>query len=220
MITNRSSLSVKLIFCFFFISLLIFFPVAGNPEALNAHPTDNLDVDHSNHKVHTAQENAKAINVKLLDLELLNQDSKRVKFKSDVIGDRIVAMTFTYTTCTTICPVLDAIFVKLQNKLENRLGSGIQLITMSIDPVTDIPVRMKEYQKRIKAKPGWEFLTGKKEDINRILIGLDVYAPDILQHPPSVLVGDGRTGIWRRFYGFPTSEDIMMTIKELEDARR
>ena len=48
--------------------------------------------------------------VKLHDLELLDQDGKSRRFQSDVIGDRLVAITFTYTTCTTICPILDSIF--------------------------------------------------------------------------------------------------------------
>ncbi|HWR90214.1 MAG TPA: SCO family protein [Dissulfurispiraceae bacterium] len=87
---------------------------------------------------------ANTVNVKVHDLDVLTQDGKRMKFKSDVVGDRIIAMTFTYTTCTTICPVLDAIFVQLQDLLGKKLGKEVSLVTMSIDPVTDIPPRMKQ----------------------------------------------------------------------------
>lgn len=163
---------------------------------------------------------AGAVNVKIYDLDLLDQDGKPLKFKSDAIGDRIVAMTFTYTTCTTICPVLDSIFADLQERLGQRLGKDIGLITLSIDPVTDIPPRLKRHQKRLKAKPGWIFLTGRKPDVDRILKGLDVYSADIASHPPSVFVGDGRRGVWKRLYGFPSPEQILAAMKELEEGRR
>lgn len=169
--------------------------------------------------VHSAPSKANTVNVKVLDLELLDQDGKRGRFKSDIIGDKLVAVTFTYTTCTTICPILDAIFVDVQDRLGKRLGKDVALISMSIDPVNDIPPRLKQYQKRLGAKPGWLFLTGKKPDVDRILKGLDVYSPDIYSHPPAIFIGDGRRGVWKRLYGFPSPEQIMAVLKELEDGR-
>lgn len=163
---------------------------------------------------------ANTVNVKVHDLDVLTQDGKRMKFKSDVVGDRIIAMTFTYTTCTTICPVLDAIFVQLQDLLGKKLGKEVSLVTMSIDPVTDIPPRMKQYGKKLGAKPGWLFLTGKKQDVDRILVGLDVYAADINNHPPTIFVADGRKGVWKRIYGFPAPDQVNAVIKEFENARR
>jgi protein SCO1/2 len=170
--------------------------------------------------VNAVSSKSTAVNVSILDLELLDQDGKRGRFKTDIIGDKLVALTFTYTTCTTICPILDAIFVDVQDRLGKRLGRDVALITMSIDPANDIPPRLKQYQKRLGAKPGWLFLTGKKPDVDRVLKGLDVYSPDIYSHPPAVFIGDGRRGIWRRLYGFPSPEQIMAVLKELEDGRR
>lgn len=169
---------------------------------------------------HAVSNRAGAVNVRLHDMELVDQDGRRVRFKSDVIGDRLVAMTFTYTSCTTICPIIDSIFVNLQGKLGKRLGTDLFLVTMSIDPVTDIPPRLKAHAKKLNARPGWTFLTGRKQDVDKILAGLDVYAPDIYNHQPSVLVGDGRTGRWQRLYGFPSADKILAAMHELEKARR
>lgn len=160
------------------------------------------------------------VQVKLHDLELLDQDGRGVRFRSDVIGDRLVAITFTYTTCTTICPILDSIFVNLQGKLGSRLGSDISLVTVSIDPVTDTPVRLKAYANKLTARPGWTFLTGRKTSIDQVLMGLDMFSSDILNHPPSILVGDGKTGTWRRFYGFPSAAKVLTAFDDLEKARR
>lgn len=159
------------------------------------------------------------VKVKLHDLELLNQDAQRLRFKSDVIGDRLVIISFTYSTCT-LRPVIDSITSGIQNGLGDRLGNGVSLISMSIDPVTDIPPRLKEYRKSVNARPGWIFLTGKKQDVDRVLVGLDSYAPNIYNHPLSLLVGDARRGVWKRLFGFPSAEAVLKVVKEMEEGRR
>jgi len=160
------------------------------------------------------------LNVQLYDLELLTQDSKRVKFKSDVIADKLVAMTFIYTSCTTVCPVYNAIFTQLQDMLGQRLGKDVVLITMTLDPARDIPGRMKKEAEKFGAKPGWVYLTGNKQNVDQVLRGLDAYFPDFTQHPPMAIVGDGKTGTWQRFNGFPQAETLLAMIDGLEAARR
>ena len=159
------------------------------------------------------------IDVRLHDLELLTQDRQRVRFKSDVIADRLVAMTFVYTTCTTVCPVYNAIFTQLQDLLGERLGTDVVLVTMTLDPARDVPRRMKKEAKKFKAKPGWVYLTGKKQNVDQVLRGLDAYFADFTQHPPMAIVGDGRTGTWKRFNGFPQAGQLLAMIDELKAAR-
>ena len=65
-----------------------------------------------------------------------------------LIGDRIVVMDFVYTTCTTICPVLSAVFGQLQNKLGERLGDDVVLV--SLDP------EVAAYLQRV----AWEVVSG------------------------------------------------------------
>jgi protein SCO1 len=161
-----------------------------------------------------------AVRITLHDQDLLDQDGRPLRFRRDVVGDRIVAITFTYTTCTTICPILDSIFANVQGKLGDRLGRDVFLITVSIDPVNDIPARLKAYSRKLNARPGWSFLTGKKVDVDKVLLGLDMYTADIYNHSPSIIVGDGKTGVWRRFYGFPSADKILAALNELEKGRR
>ena len=164
-------------------------------------------------------EKDKNVNVQLLDLELVTQDGKRVKFKSDVIGDKLVAMTFIWTHCTTICPVYNAIFGQLQELLGDRQGKEVILVSLTLDPSRDIPRRMKREAKKFKAKPGWYYLTGKQRNVVQVLKGLDAYFVDFEEHPPMALIGDGKTGTWRRFNGFPMPKQLMAMIDELKAAR-
>jgi len=175
---------------------------------------------HMNMATDTKSDDHLNVDIRLYDLELLTQDGKRVKFKSDVIGDKLVAMTFIYTSCTTICPVYNAIFTQLQDLLGERQGREVILISLSLDPVRDIPRRMKKEAKKFKAKPGWYYLTGKQQNVVQVLKGLDAYIVDFEEHPPTALIGDGKTGTWRRFNGFPMPKQLLAMIDELKAARQ
>jgi protein SCO1/2 len=159
------------------------------------------------------------VNLKVPDLELVNQDGEKGRFMSDIIGDRLAAVTFTYTTCATACPVLDGIFKKVQKRLGEELGKGTILITLSIDPITDIPPRLRAHAEKLKAKPGWYFLTGEKQTVNRVLKALEVYSPDIFNHPPTVFVVDGKREVWSRINGFPFTNKVLKVMDEFRIAQ-
>src|SRR4030067_2344974 len=67
---------------------------------------------------------ARPIKVKLYDLELLDQDGRKGRFASDVVGDRIVVIDTFFTTCGLICPILSAIYADLPDPPGGRLGEG------------------------------------------------------------------------------------------------
>jgi protein SCO1/2 len=158
--------------------------------------------------------------VRLHDLDLLDQDGKRMKFKSDVVKDRLVVIDTIYTTCPVVCPILSATFANVQRSLGDRLGKDVFLISISVDPATDIPPRLKAYAERWEALPGWIFLTGQKSAADRVLQGLGVYSVNYTDHPPTVLVGDNRRGEWTRFYGFATPQQILGAVERLRTARQ
>lgn len=160
-----------------------------------------------------------AAKVTLSDATLVDQDGVQAKFRSAVIGDQIVVVDFVFTTCTTVCPVLTSIFARLQERLGDRLERGVRLVSVSLDPVRDTPARLKAYAAKYGAGPGWTWLTGKQEDVEVVLKGLGAYTPDFSAHSPMVLVGDGKSGAFTRFNGFPVQERIVEKVDELLAAR-
>jgi protein SCO1 len=162
----------------------------------------------------------KPATVRLHDLDLVDQDGKRMKFKTDVVKDRLVVIDTIYTTCPVVCPILSATFANVQQSLGDRLGKDVFLISISVDPATDVPPRLKAYAERWEARPGWIFLTGQKNVVDRVLQGLGVYSVDYADHPPTILVGDNRRGEWTRFYGFATPEQILGAVERLRTARQ
>jgi protein SCO1/2 len=185
------------------------------------HAADGDDDPHAHHKamMNKPVEPAKTTEVDLLDLVLMDQNGDEKKFVSDVIGDRIVVMDFVYTSCTTVCPVISAVFGQVQNKLGDQLGDEVVLVSVSVDPIRDTPRRLKAYAATHKAKPGWIWLTGNKRTMDKVLDGLGAYSPNFEDHPAMVLVGDGQSGEWSRFFGFPSPDRLVDQVNALQAAR-
>ncbi len=162
------------------------------------------------------------ITVKLHDLELVDQDGKKVKFKSDVIGNRVAVIVPFYTTCTTNYPILIYTFTRLQDMLGDHLEKDVVLISVSVDPRTDIPIRLKAFARRNKAKPGWVFLSGERNNLGQVLWGVGVLFSTNLEehnHIPITMVGSAG-GAWKRLHGFPSPDQVLSQINELLSARQ
>lgn len=162
---------------------------------------------------------AEPTRVRLLDLALVDADGQEQRFRSDVVEDRIVALNFIYTSCTTVCPVMSAIFAAVQEEIGDRLDREVRLVSISVDPAIDIPPRLKRYAERLDAGPGWTFLTGDRSRVDQVLAGLGAFTPEFEDHPSMVLVGDAGRNVWRRFYGFASPEDIVAELERLAAGR-
>ena len=143
------------------------------------------------------------------DVTLVNQDGKKVRFKQFVEStDQPVVVDFIYGTCTTICPVLSAGYVNLQNKL-GASGKKPRLISITIDPEHDTPRIMKEYLKRYNGREGWDFFTGSRADIDRVMRAFNAYIPDKMSHYPLNLIRNPKDGTWVRLFGIMSTREFL-----------
>lgn len=145
---------------------------------------------------------------KIPDVTLINQDGKKVRFASLLNSEQIVIVDFIYGTCTTICPVLSAGFVNLQRKLAPD-SHKVRLVSITIDPEYDSPKVMKQYLKRYGAKPGWDFLTGSRADIDAVMKSFNAYIPDKMSHYPLNFIRSPKDGSWVRLFGIMSSTELM-----------
>ena len=150
------------------------------------------------------------------DVELVNQYGDKVRLPELLEGDETVVLDFIYGTCTTICPVLSAGFVALQKKLEKE-GRRPRLISITIDPENDTPKVMRDYLKRYRARPGWDFLTGSRADIDSTMTAFDAYIPDKMSHYPLNMIRDSKTGDWVRLFGLMSSREFLAEYKKVAD---
>jgi protein SCO1/2 len=148
------------------------------------------------------------------DVELIDQDGQKVRFYSDVLKNKIVAVNTFFTTCTNICPPMNRNFEKMQDALGDRLGKDVFLISITVDPETDTPTRLKEYGRRFHARPGWLFLTGKKENVDWALYKLGQYVETKDDHTSIFIIGNEPKGLWKKAFGLAKTDEL---IKILED---
>ena len=54
------------------------------------------------------------------DVELLDQDGRKVRFYSDVLKGKTVVVNAFFTTCTSVCPPMNRNMEKIQEALGDR----------------------------------------------------------------------------------------------------
>jgi protein SCO1 len=179
-------------------------------------------VSHDDHRAHAATPSAPADqpvvgSLSIPEVSLLNQEGQEVRFYSDLVKGKVVAINFVFTTCTTICPPMGANFAGLQRLLRNRGGREVHLISVSVDPAVDTPARLKNWASRFGAGPGWTLVTGPKLDVDGLLKALKVFTPDKNDHSPTVLVGDEARGVWTRIWGLARPAEMAKAIERVMD---
>lgn len=146
-------------------------------------------------------------NYAMPDVVLVNQNGARVRFKELMQSNKPVIVDFIFGTCTTICPILSVSFANFQQKLGPD-SPKVQLVSISIDPENDSPKVMKEYLKRYRAKPGWDFLTGSRADIDKVMYAFNAYIPNKMSHFPLTLIRSSKDGKWIRIFGLMGSSEF------------
>ena len=94
---------------------------------------------------------------------------------------------------------MGATFAKVQKLLGDR--KDVHLISVSVDPTTDTPERLKAWAGKLGGGPGWTLVTGDREAVTRLLKALGVYTARLGDHSPLVLAGNDAHGTWTRAYG-------------------
>jgi protein SCO1 len=155
-----------------------------------------------------------SLRTRIPDLVLLNQDGQRVNFYSDLIKGKVVVINFFFSSCQFVCPMQGEAFSKLQRAFGNRLGKDVFLISITSDPLTDTPERLKAWGARFAAKPGWTLLTGDEKTIHNLLVLLTGYIPGRGEHTPMLLILNDETGKWIREYGLTAPERVIALVDD------
>lgn len=149
------------------------------------------------------------------DVAVLDQHGNKLHFYTDLIKDKTVAINFIFTNCTTICPPLAATFARLQKEMGDKIGKDVHLISISVDPVTDTPERLKAWGAKFKAGPGWTFVTGEKQEMDKLLTALGAAVSKREDHTPAMIIGNDSKGVWTRTYGLAKIPQIIGVINDV-----
>lgn len=185
---------------------------------ITAHTALAQKQDHGNH-VHPPRAasgaETKPPRLSVPDVKVLDQDGRKRNFYTDLVKDKVVVINFMFTTCKAICPLSGANFSKLQTLLGERRGPDIFLISISTDPETDSPEKMKAWGERFKAKTGWTLITGESKEVAGLLRALKGDGLDKDYHVPSILIVNDPKRTHRRAYGLEDPATVIKMVDEL-----
>ncbi|MBL8259928.1 MAG: SCO family protein [Candidatus Competibacteraceae bacterium] len=127
---------------------------------------------------------------------------------SEVIGDRVAALNFIFTTCAMTCPLQSMSLAKAQALLGAAMGRDVVFVSISLDPYTDTPTRLAAFADAHKAGADWHFFTGEPRLIDELRRGFEAYDPRRDEHPPVIAIGRAVASDWSRLYGLPAPPAI------------
>ena len=157
--------------------------------------------------------------VQLPDTELLDQDGRRVRFYTDLIKGKVVVLSFFFTSCVNVCVTQGVNLKKLQSLLAGRLGEEVFFISVSRDPETDTPARLKQWGVNFGVRRGWTLVAGNPDAVDKLVKDLSGESAGPGDHTPMILIGNDRSGDWWHDSGFADPASLLKNINQVAASR-
>ena len=111
---------------------------------------------------------------KVPEFLLTNQDNLPIS-NEDFLG-KVYIVEFFFTSCPSICPIMNKNMKILESKYGTRDDFGI--VSITIDPEKDTPMELKKYAEIYEVfSPNWHFLTGDRSYIYELAnAGFNIFA--------------------------------------------
>jgi protein SCO1/2 len=149
---------------------------------------------------------------------LTNQTGRVIR--SEELRGRAVVISFIFTRCYEVCPLVTAQLARAQAEVRSaEMSSTVRFVSISVDPGFDTPDVLQRYAARVGADTAtWDFLTGHPDEIGRVVREMGVFTANDrgrLGHGTVVLFVSPRGEIVRRYTDV---EDLAAQI--LDEVRR
>jgi protein SCO1 len=153
------------------------------------------------------------------NVPLTTQDGTTIHFYDDLLKGKVVAVNVIYTHCKDECPLETAKLVQVQRLLGDRVGKDVFFYSITIDPKRDTPKVLKAYAEKFGVGPGWQFLTGKEEDIKLVTKKLGLSSRNDFAsrdgHAASLMLGNEPAGQWMRNSAVDNPRFLAVKIAEI-----
>jgi protein SCO1 len=154
----------------------------------------------------------------LPNVPLVTHEGKRVMFYDDLVKNRAVSLNFFFAKCDEICPMVTANLAKVQKLLGADVGTKLFMYSFTLKPEEDDVEVIRNYREMYQARPGWTFLTGKPEDMEKIRRGIGFTYPDPAidkdktQHIGNVRYGNEPLMLWGACPGMAHTQFVAESI--------
>ena len=152
------------------------------------------------------------------DLEVVDQNGRKLRFYSDVLKGRVVLINFIFTNCPDACPMVTHKLMQVRNLMAESIKDDVWFISVSVDPERDTPEAMKEFAtKQGVDESRWLFLTGSKENLTHIVKKLGQYTQEVEAHSTLMLAGNDRTRHWTRVMPMVPPDGVAQQLRALAE---
>ena len=129
----------------------------------------------------------------LADLEVWTHEGERRLFYPDLVEGRVVTLNVFFTSCGDTCPLVTQNLRDVQDLLGARVGRDVFMYSITLQPELDTPEILRDYATMWDIGPGWQLLTGRPNDIERLRREIGFASRD----PELDRVKDNHTGLLR-----------------------
>jgi protein SCO1/2 len=145
-------------------------------------------------------------------VQLVREDGRHVALKDELDDGHPVIVSFVYTSCSSLCPMISRTLSQLQGKLGAERDT-VHLLSISIDPEQDTPQRLREYAAEVGAGAGWHHYTGTVAASVATQKAFNVYREDKMSHRPVLLMRAAPGKRWLRIDGFATADELLQAYR-------
>jgi protein SCO1/2 len=164
--------------------------------------------------------NAARLSDRFPNVRLRTHDDRAVDFYDDLVKDRTVVINFMYTACDTECLLTTATLDRLYDRLKPNRHRDILMLSISLDGEKDAPAALRAYAAGFGGpRPGWLYLTGDSDEIDRLRRTLGVYDLNPLidarkeSHAGILTFGNDRTDRWAALPAMMDVDGMARTIR-------
>jgi protein SCO1/2 len=130
------------------------------------------------------------------------RDATGRRFTLSAQRGRYVLVTFLYTHCPDVCPLIASNLNTVLRTLGRK--ANVEVLAVSVDPKGDTPAAVRAYAKRMHLEPTFHFLIGTRAALHPVWAAWHVLAvdrkPDLVDHVAYTALVDP-TGKQRLLYG-------------------
>ena len=154
---------------------------------------------------------------------LIDQHAKPFEFKN--LSGKVVLVSFSYTSCSDVCPLLTASARQVQSGLGPRERHLVHLLTVTTDPEIDSPPILTAYAKRYGIDfANWSFLTGREADLKKVWqnfgVGVKRKGRGLVDHTPLTAIVDRHQQVRYVYIGpSPEPKQMLNDVRALLAAR-
>jgi cytochrome oxidase Cu insertion factor (SCO1/SenC/PrrC family) len=147
------------------------------------------------------------------DIPVVDQHGRTLRFYTDLIKGKTVALNFIFTTCTTMCPPQTYNLRRVQQALGERVGREVTFISLSVDP-GERPAALQKFARRFDIAPGWYIVSASKRDLDRLLTALGAFSNDKQNHSAMTLIGNEPGHYWTRMHSLSAPPLLVQAINQ------